>query len=91
MLRVFNTIGVELQQYHGGSLAGMGIKRVITNASFVFGEFAKILKEGKRNDCEVTDADIDFLCEQHKQVYLLWDGAFAAARTINPTEEDRTL
>ena len=47
MLRVLNTIGVELQRYHGGSLAGMDIKRVIANASFVFGEFANILKEGK--------------------------------------------
>jgi hypothetical protein len=30
--------------------------------------------------------DIDKLCQQHKECLLLWDGAFSAARTINPTD-----
>jgi len=90
MLRVLKIIGVELTRYHGGSLAGMDIKKVIANASFVFDEFAKILKAGKKED-SVSDDDIDEVCRQHKQLFVLWDGAFAAARTINPTEEDHAL
>jgi hypothetical protein len=43
----------------------------------------QLLKEEKREGCEV---DIDKLCQQHKECLLLWDGAFSAARTINPTD-----
>ena len=44
MVRVLKLVGVEIQRYHGGSLAGMDIKKVIANASFVFNEFEEILK-----------------------------------------------
>jgi len=93
MLKVLKLIGVEPTRYHGGSLAGMDIKKVIGNASFVFDEFAKILKDEarKNNHCTLSDDDIDHICDQHKEVYLLWDGAFSTARTINPTEDDRSL
>ena len=93
MLRVLMEIGVELTRYHGGSLAGVDIKRVIANAPFVFSKFATILKDEKRKNpnCTLTDKDIDILCNRYKELYLLWDGAFATARTINPTEDDLAL
>ena len=72
----------------------MDIKKAIANAGFVFDEFAKICnKERARNkNCLSTDADIDNkICFDHKQVYLLWDGAFSAARSINPSDEDFSL
>jgi hypothetical protein len=50
LLSVLKSIGVELTRYHGGSLAGIDIKKVIANASYVFDEFAKILKQNKRAD-----------------------------------------
>jgi uncharacterized coiled-coil protein SlyX len=92
MVRVLKLVGVEIQRYHGGSLAGMDIKKVIANASFVFDEFEEILKEerNQNKDCEMTNKEISTICNEHKTLYLLWDGAFSAARTINPTEDDRT-
>ena len=38
----------------------------------------------------LLDANIDALCLQFREVFVLWDGAFSLARTINPTEMDIT-
>jgi len=46
MFRVLKSIGVELTRYHGGSLMGKDIKKVMDNASYIFDEFKKILKDG---------------------------------------------
>jgi hypothetical protein len=62
MFDVLKEIGVELSSYHGGSLNGKDIKKVINNATHVFNQVADIFKEGKRPDCIMTDADIDALC-----------------------------
>ena len=37
-------IGVELSSYHGGSLNGKDIKKVMNNASNMFDQFAAIFK-----------------------------------------------
>ena len=42
---MLNLIGMAIQQYPGRSLLGMGPKKLIVNASFVFDEFETILKE----------------------------------------------
>jgi hypothetical protein len=88
MFRVLKEIGVELSSYHGGSLNGKDIKKVMNNATHLFDEFAKIFKEGKREGCPLSDEDIDAMCLHFKEVFVLWDGAFSLARTINPTEEE---
>ena len=88
MFKVLKSIGVELTRYHGGSLNGKDIKTVTNNASYVFDEWSKILKKGKRKDCT---EDIDALCVKYKSVFLLWDGAFSIARKVNPSVEDRAL
>ena len=88
MLRVLRSIGIELTRYHGGSLAGMDVKKLIANASFVFDEFASILKAKKKSDSKLSDEDIDRVCDEHKRCLLLWDGAFSLARGINPTDRD---
>jgi hypothetical protein len=88
VFKVLKEIGVELSSYHGGSLNGKDIKKVMNNASHIFDQFAAICKEGKREDCLLTDADIDCMCLHFREVYVLWDGAFSLARTINPTDED---
>ena len=79
MLRVLREIGAEITWYHVGSLAGVDIKRVIFNASFVFYKVATILKGEKQKNpnCTLTDEDIDILCNCYKELYLLWDGTFA--------------
>ena len=67
---------------------GKDIKKVMNNVSYLFDEFASILKSGKRSNCELSDGHIDTLCLHFQSVFLLWDGAFSYARTINPTEND---
>jgi hypothetical protein len=43
---VLKEIGVELSSYHGGSLNGKDIEKMMNNASHIFDKFAAILKEG---------------------------------------------
>jgi len=88
LFKVLKKIGVEQSSYHGGSLNGKDIKKVMDNASYLFDEFSSILKSGKRSNCELSDDDIDALCRHFQSVFLLWDGAFSYARKINPTEND---
>ncbi len=61
LFEVLKEIGVELSSYHGGSLNGKDIKKVMNNASHIFDQVAVIFKEGKRPDCIMMDADIDAL------------------------------
>ena len=62
VFKVLKEIGVELSSYHGGSLNGKDIKKVMNNASHIFDQFAAIFKGGKREECLLADADIDSLC-----------------------------
>ncbi len=39
----------------------------------------------------LLDANIDALCLQFREVFVLWDEAFLLARTINPVEADMTI
>ena len=88
LFRVLKEVGVELSSYHGGSLNGKDVKKVMKNASHIFDQLAAKLKEGKRKDCLLSDDDIGLLCLHFREVYVLWDGAFSFARKIDPTDED---
>ena len=46
------------------------------------------MKEGKRPDCILSDTNIDALCLHFQGVFVLWDGAFLLARTVDPMEDD---
>ena len=81
-------IGVEQSSYHGGSLTGKDIKKVMNNSSYLFDQFKLILISGKRDGCELEDDHIEELCKHFQTAFLLWDGAFASARKINPTPEE---
>jgi hypothetical protein len=48
----------------------------------------KKCNDRKRPNCMLSDANINALCMQFCKVFVLWDGAFSLARTINPTEID---
>jgi len=88
LFRVLKEVGVELSSYHGGSLNGKDIKKVMDNASHIFDQFAAIFKEWKKKDCLLSDDDLDLLCLHFREAYVLWDGAFSVARKIDPTDED---
>jgi hypothetical protein len=88
IFKVLKEIGVELSSYHGGSLNGKDIRKVMTNACYIFDTFAMIFKAGKRPNCMLSDANINALCMQFREVFVLWDGTFSLARTVNPTEID---
>jgi len=78
-MKVLKSIEVQLTRYHGGSLNGNDIKKVMDHSFYVFDKFAIILKAGCRND-SLTPEKIDQKCEEYKLAFLLWDGAFAMAR-----------
>ena len=54
LMDVLKKVGVELQAYHGGSLNGKDIIKVMNNASYIFDQFASLLNEGKRDRCTLT-------------------------------------
>jgi hypothetical protein len=91
IFKVLKEIGVELSSYDGGSLNGKDIKKVMNNASHVFDNFFLIFKEGKREDCVPSDAEIESLCLHFCKAFVLWDRAFSLARTVNPMEIDAII
>ena len=82
VFKVLKNIGVELSSYNGGSLNGKDIKKVMNNASHVFDCIFVVFKEGKRDDCLLSDAGIESLCKHFCEVFVLWDGAFLLARRV---------
>ena len=90
--KIFNVLksayGVKIQAYHGGSLTGKDIQKVMQSSGEIFSIFASILKENKKDDCKLTNAEIEELCSQFGSACVLWDGAFSYASTIDPDEED---
>jgi hypothetical protein len=88
IFKVLKTIGVELSSYHGGTLNGKDIKKVMNNATYVFDQLALIFEEGKRPNSLLSDNNIDALCLRFREMFVLWDGTFMLARTINPDDTD---
>ena len=72
MFKVLKTIGVELSSYHGGSLNGKDIKKVMNNATYVFDQLALIFEDQKRSDCLLTNDDIKALCLHYREVFLFY-------------------
>ncbi|KAL7529504.1 hypothetical protein ACHAWF_003005, partial [Thalassiosira exigua] len=91
MFRVLKEIGVELTRYHGGSLNGKDIKTTIENATYVFDKWSDILVEGKREECPLSEDEIKAKVDEYRRTFLLRDGAFAFARKVDPTAEDRAM
>jgi len=79
MFKLLKNIGVELSSYHGGSLNWKDIKKVMNNAADIFDELADIMKEGKRPDSILSNANVDALCLHFWEVFVLWDRAFSLA------------
>ena len=88
MFKLLKNIGVELSSYHGGSLNGKDIKKVMNNTVHIFGELAAIMKEGKRPASIMFNADVNVLCLHFQELFVLWDGVFLLARTVSPMEQD---
>ena len=85
---LMNQYGIKLQAYHGGSLTGKDIQKVMSNAGQIFAVFAGILKENAKDDCKLSKDQIDDLCKRFGAVFVLWDGAFSLASKIDPTADD---
>jgi hypothetical protein len=88
VFKILKGIGVEQSSYHGGSLNGKDIKKIMSNATYLFDKFSALSKSGKQDDCKLEDDDIDALCAHFKLVFVLWDGAFALAWKKNPTMDN---
>ncbi len=79
IFEVLKDIGVELSAYHGGSLNGKDIKRVMNNATHIFEKVMVILKEGRRPFCILSNEVLDAMCLHFREVFVLWDVAFLLA------------
>ncbi len=80
--KIFKTlkdIGVELSSYHGESLNGKDIKKVMNNATYFFDKLAVIIKAGNRPESILSDAHVEALCLHFREVFVLWDGDFLLA------------
>ncbi len=62
----------------------------MNNATYFFDELAVIIKAGNRHGSVLSDVHVEALCLHFREVFVLWDGAFSLARTVNPTEHDTT-
>lgn len=91
MFPVLKSYGIEVQAYHGGSLHGKDVQKLMNNASDIFASFATILKDHKKDGCEFNDTSIESECKRYAQLCVLWDGAFSYASKINPTRDDINL
>ena len=89
MFKLLKNVGVELSSYNGGSLNGKDINKVRNNSAHIFDELTVIMKEGKRPNSILSNADVDALCPHFREVFVLWDGAFSLARTVSPMEQDK--
>jgi hypothetical protein len=90
MFKTLKDIDAELSLYHGGSLNSKDIKKVMNNATYFFDELAVIIKAENRPGSAISDAHVEALCLHFREVFVLWDGAFLLARTVNPAEHDTT-
>ena len=56
----------------------------MNNVTYLFDQFAAIFKERRREGCLLSHTDIDSMCLHFREVFVLWDGAFSLARTVDP-------
>ena len=83
---------IKLQAYHGGTMTGKDIQKVMENASKMFTLFAGILKANRRPDSKYDSPEkIDELCNSFAGTFVLWDGAFSFASKIAPSKEHGIL
>ena len=57
---LMNQYDIKLQAYHGGSLTGKDIQKVMSNAGQTFSAFAGILKKNAKDDCLLSHDKIDY-------------------------------
>ena len=63
IFKVLKEIGVELSSYHGGSLNGKDIRKVMMNACYIFDTFATILRRGRgQTACCQTPTSMLYAC-----------------------------
>mmetsp|Transcript_22814 Transcript_22814/g.32611 ORF Transcript_22814/g.32611 Transcript_22814/m.32611 type:complete len:415 (+) Transcript_22814:104-1348(+) len=88
MIKVLILFDITIQAYHGGSLHGKDVQKLMSNAHEIFESFAEILTENMKEGCEYKKEEIEQVCKNYATLCILWDGAFSYASKINPTEED---
>ncbi len=88
IFEILKEIGVELSAYHGGSLNGKDIKKFMNNATHVFEKVVVIIKEGRRDNCILSEEALNAMCLYFREMFVLWDTAFLLAQTVNPMEQD---
>ena len=67
---------------------GKDIKKVMNNSAHIFDKLTVIMKEGKRPNSILSNANVNALRLHFREVFVLWDGAFLLAQTVGPMEQD---
>ena len=71
--------GIKIQAYHGDSLTGKDIQKLMQNSREIFELFAGTLKRMRKSDCSMSDEDID-----EWRWDWMWDYVYD---TVEPPEE----
>lgn len=87
MTQVLTLFHITIQAYHGGSLHGKDVQKLMNNAYEIFELFANILTENMKEGCKYTKEEIEQICKNYATLSILWDGAFSYASKVNPTVE----
>ena len=67
MFKLLKTVyKVKIQAYHGGSLTGKDITKVMSNAHAIFPKLAEIFEKGKKEGI-MSKENIDKLCEDTRR------------------------
>ncbi len=67
---------------------GKDIKKLMNNSAHIHNKLAIIMKEGKRPNSILSNANANTLCLHFWEVFVLWDWAFLLARTVSPMKQD---
>lgn len=63
---------VKRQAYHGGTMTGKDIIKVMNNAAEIFSLFADILITNKKEDCQMSADEIKKMCNKYADLFVLY-------------------
>jgi hypothetical protein len=70
-----------------GDFNGVTIRKLMDGADSIMNEVFDALVEHKREECTLSNNDIQQLCTNVKLALTMWDGIFSAINKEDPTEQ----
>jgi hypothetical protein len=89
--KIFQSIGANRAHYFGRAFEGVHIKKIMAKSDYLFGVGGviqqKLLEHTSNSDKAVL---VNKVCDDVGLAFKLWDGAFSAIHSPNPTVEHCT-